>query len=159
MRATNLVICSALVLCAALVGTTSQSAHTPFTLTINALHTSVKSGSEVKVKITLTNISSQQITLTDASEICDYDVDVHKSDGSPAQDTERKRRLSCGEISGKNEIVTLKPDQSKQYEIAVSELSVMTEPGDYSVQVMRKTPKELGGTVVKSNVITVTVTP
>jgi hypothetical protein len=158
MRIVNLVAYSALVLCVVSPGT-SQSAQAPFSLAITAPQATVKGGSEVKVKAILTNTSNRQITFADTSEICDYSVEVRKADGTPAPDTERKRHLDCGTISGNHEIVTLKPDQSKQYEIAVSELSAMSEPGDYTVQVMRKAPKELGGVVVKSNLITVTVAP
>jgi hypothetical protein len=157
MRIVVLFAYSALVLCVVSPGT-SQSAEAPFSLAIAAPQTTVKSGSEVKVKAILTNTSNRRITLADTSEICDYSVEVRNANGIPAPDTERKRHVDCG-ISGKHEIVTLKPDQSKQYEIAVSELSDMSEPGDYSVQVMRKAPKELGGIVVKSNLITVTVAP
>jgi hypothetical protein len=51
------------------------------------------------------------------------------------------------------------PGESIQDAIPVSQVADMSQPGRYSVQVMREAPAELGGAVVKSNIIEITVTP
>ena len=63
-------------------------------------------------------------------------------------------------ITGRDFIYSLKPDESRKVgEIAVSRLGDMSQPGEYSVQVMRKAPKDFGDVLVKSNAIRITVTP
>jgi hypothetical protein len=137
----------------------AQSQEPRFSLTISAERTETKVGSEVKVNTTLTNLSTQAVTLEFTSPLCNYGVEVRNSAGTLAADTELKKSSDCAnQVSGRDIIVTLQPHQSQKETIPVSALSDMSQPGKYSAQVTWQTPKELGGMVVKSNVITVAVT-
>lgn len=139
----------------------AESAEAPFAINIAALRNIVTSGSKVKVKITLTNTSKHDITLVDTNRACDYFVEVRDGQGNLVPDTKRKQELRCGEglVAGRNIMITLEPHESTEDEIAVSELSDITQPQKYSVQIQRQVPKQLGTGVIKSNRITITVTP
>jgi hypothetical protein len=138
----------------------AQSSSAPFSIMIAAAHTEMKSGSEVKVNVTVTNISNRDIGIKMTSPLCDYVVEVRDSAGRLAPDTEQKRAQYCGadRTTGRDFVAQLKPNESVRDSIPVSALSDMSQPGEYSVQVMRKTPKDMGGVVVKSNTITINVT-
>ena len=56
-------------------------------------------------------------------------------------------------------LVPLQPAKSYDFVLNTSELSDMTLPGRYSVQIQRKDSKEPASTVIGSNTITVTVVP
>jgi hypothetical protein len=56
-------------------------------------------------------------------------------------------------------ILQLKPNESTRRTFPVTMFSDMSQPGEYSVQVMWTAPKEFGGVVMKSNTIKVAVTP
>jgi hypothetical protein len=62
-------------------------------------------------------------------------------------------------VKGRDIIGQLKPNESIKDVIPVSQLSDMSQPGGYSVQVMWRAPKEFGDLVVKSNAVKITVTP
>jgi|ERR1700688_2050871 len=137
----------------------AQSSPAPFSLTIVAAETEVKKGSEVRVNLTLTNNSNRGVSLEFASSVCDYAVDVRDAIGKLAPDTELKRESDCSKHStGRDIIAPLGPHESQQDTIPVSAFSDMSQPGKYSIQVTWKAPKGFGGAVVKSNIITVTVT-
>jgi hypothetical protein len=138
----------------------AQSSSAPFSIMIAAAHTEMKSGSEVKVNVTVTNISNRDIGIKMTSPLCDYVVEVRDSAARLAPDTEQKRAQYCGadRTTGRDFVAQLKPNESVRDSIPVSALSDMSQPGEYSVQVMRKTPKDMGGVVVKSNTITINVT-
>jgi hypothetical protein len=137
----------------------AQSSAAPFSLTITAAETEIKKGSEVSVNLKLTNNSNRGVSLEFASPLCDYAVDVRDATGKPAPDTELRRESDCSEHStGRDIIAPLGPHESQKDTIPVSAFSDMSQPGKYSIQVTWKAPKQLGGTLVKSNIITVTVT-
>ena len=138
----------------------AQPSSAPFSIMIAAAHTEMKSGSEVRVNVTVTNISNRDIGIEMTSPFCDYVVEVRDSAGRLAPDTEQKRVQYCGadRTTGRHFVAQLKPNESVRDSIPVSALSDMSQPGEYSVQVMRKTPKDMGGVVVKSNTITIDVT-
>jgi hypothetical protein len=133
----------------------------PFSLTIAAPHPAVKAGYGVKVDATFTNNSDSVATLRFSGSLCDYAaVEVRDGDGNVVPDTEIKSKLDCAHMdAGEFRIYRLKPGESRRETIWVSRFSDMSKPGEYSVQVQWKAPEEFGGMVVKSNTITVTVTP
>jgi hypothetical protein len=139
----------------------AQSSAAPFSITIAAAQTEEKSGSEVRVNLTLKNVSNRNITVELTSPLCDYTVEVRDRAGKVAPDTELKRVQNCesGRVKGRDIIGQLKPNESIKDEIPVSQLSDMSQPGEYSVQVLRRASKEFGEVVVKSNTIKITVTP
>jgi hypothetical protein len=137
------------------------SAQLPFPLTIATAQGVVKSGSDLTLKITLTNTSSRAISFSDTNRVCDYLVEVRDEKGNLAPDTPRKKQITCtgGSVEGRNIIVSLQPGESTEDEVVVTDLSDMTRPGFYSVQLARKAPKDLGGSLVKSNWLSIQVTP
>ena len=130
----------------------------PFSLTIAGPEAPIKNGSKINVHVRLTNTSVHEITLFDTNRDCDYRVEV-SINGNPARETEYKRALRCDEtmILERNVLVTLKPQQSTEDNIMISNLYDMTTPGTYLVRVMREIPKNLGRGTVQSNSITIAV--
>src|SRR6185437_4442090 len=131
-----------------LIGTASFTGHgDPFSLTISTKDATVKSGAEVRIAITLTNTSNNDLAFFNTSRECDYSVWIRDADGKLVADTEHKRKLRC---SGANTLVRLKAQESIKEEMAVSDLGDMTIPGTSSIQVIRKIPR-ISQAFIKSN--------
>jgi hypothetical protein len=138
----------------------AQPRQAQFSLTIASTQTEVKGGTEATVSTTLTNTSNRAITLEFRSPLCDYTVEVRDTTGALAPDTDLKRKSDCtNHASGRDVIAPLNPNGSMKDVIPVTALSDMSQPGKYFVQVTWKAPKELGGVLVKSNAIAITVVP
>jgi hypothetical protein len=142
----------------------AQSSQAPFSLTIAAVQTEVKTGAEVTVSLTLTNTSNRDVTLEFTSPLNDYVAEVRDSNGKLAPDTEFKRKSSDPhgihlKTSGLDMFIHLKPNDFWKDSIPVSLLKDMSKPGEYFVRVTWKAPKEFGDVMVKSNTIKVIVTP
>jgi hypothetical protein len=137
-----------------------QGANQSFSLSIAAQEETAKTGSEIKIKTTLTNVTKHDLTFFDTNRDCDYPVEVRNDNGNPAPETEYKQQLRCkeGPSDGRIIMVNLKPQEARHDEIVVTRLYDLTRPGKYFVQVLRKVPKELGQGTVKSNILTITVT-
>ncbi len=136
----------------------AQSPQAPFSLTITTSQTENKTGSEVRVTVTLTNTSNRQIMIGVTSGMCDYSVEVRDRGDKLAPATKYKRAINCG-VLGRNAFEWLKPHEATTEEIAVSHFFDMSQPGEYSVLVARRPTKEFGNVVVKSNTLKITVTP
>lgn len=137
-----------------------QGANQPLSLSIKAAQQAVQIGSEVKIKTTLTNITNHVITLHDRIPACDYPVEVRDESGNLAPETDYQRRLNCNArfTESRNILVTLRPQESREDEITINQLCKLDSPGNYSVQVSRRVPKELSPEAIKSNIITITLT-
>jgi len=143
-----------------LIGTASFTGHgDPFSLTISTKDATVKSGAEVRIAITLTNTSNNDLAFFNTSRECDYSVWIRDADGKLVADTEHKRKLRCsgGNTLNANILVRLKAQESIKEEMVVSDLGDMTIPGTYSIQVIRKIPR-ISQDFIKSNIINVSVT-
>ena len=129
-------------------------------LSITAPQQVVQIGSEVKIKTTLTNITSHVITLQDRIPACDYPVEVRDKSGNLAPETDYRRNLNCNARfdESRNILVTLKPQESREDQIIINQLFQLNSPGDYSIQVSRTVPKEVAREPIKSNIITITAT-
>jgi hypothetical protein len=160
MKAIGLSIC--LGTCV-LLGTTGMSqSKAAVSVTVAAAHSTVKSGEEVYVNVTLTNNSNRVVTIELTSPLCDYAMEVRDSAGKLAPDTEAKSKSDCANpyrVTGADTIGQLKPNESVTNAVSVSMFSDLSHPGQYSVQVEWKAPKELGAIVAKSNVIKINVVP
>ncbi len=95
----------------------AQSVQAPFSLTIMTPRTEIKTGSEITVKVTLTNTSNRQIMIGVTSGICDYSVELRDREGKLASDTNYKLAIKCG-VLGRNAFEWLKPHESTTEEIA-----------------------------------------
>jgi hypothetical protein len=145
----------------------AQSPKEPFAITISPSSDgisvgtgAVKARTGVLVIVTLTNLSDRDIAFQFTTPMCDYSVEVLDSAGELASDTEQRRSANCANrMTGRNFFKVVKPNESAKDWIDVSRMSDMSVPGEYSVQVIRKAPKEFGDLVVKSNTIKIAVTP
>lgn len=151
---------AALIILPSLFGTgLPRAANQPLSLSITAPEQVVQIGSELKVKTTLTNLTDHVITLRDRIRACDYLTQVRDERGNLAPETEYQRQLKCNArfTEGRNMAVILKPGESRDDEIIVNQLYELNSPGNYSVQVSRTVPRELGPEAIKSNIITITL--
>ena len=111
-------------------------------------------GSQVELKLTLTNNSDGEITIVDIDRWCDYSLEVRDSQGQPVPETAYKRELKCTPwppVAARCIIRTLKPHESFDDLMYVSYAYEVNRPGDYFIRAMREIPKELGKGTVKSN--------
>jgi hypothetical protein len=138
----------------------AQQANTPkapFLLTINA-KTPVKAGSAVEVKIRLTNISDRELNAsTSFEEGLDsrYLYDIRDSDGRVVEKKERQHPI----FDESSRSHTLKPGESRDGSSLVSKVYVMSQPGKYVFQLSLPVSNDMKDGVVKSNKISITVTP
>jgi hypothetical protein len=137
----------------------AQTPKAAFSVTAAAAYSEVKSRDGAYMKVTITNKLNRAVTLEFASPLCDYSMEVRDSAGNLAPDTEVKSKSDCSHPhpTGADGFVQLKPNESTTGTIPVSMFSDMSLPGEYSVQLGWREPKELGGVVVKSNTVKITV--
>jgi hypothetical protein len=132
----------------------AQSSGAPFSINISG-PPQTKVGSEIELRVQLTNTSNHSITLSplyiDGIDTS-FDYEVRDSTGSLKEKKERK-------MQGSFRSVTLKPGESLDEGTLVSRVFNMAEPGEYSVQLSRALSGDQQKGVVKSNTITVNVVP
>jgi len=159
MKAIAVAVCLGTVLF--LVATGKAQPSKAASVAVTAAHSLVRTGEDVYVHVTLTNNSKQAVVIEFRSPLCDYTVEVRDSAGNLAPDTDSKSKSDCSHPhpSGADGFVRLKPNESTTGTISVSMFSDLSRTGEYSVQVGWREPKELGGVVVKSNTVKVTVAP
>lgn len=132
----------------------------PFSLAISPVHERVRWASQVELKLTLTNTSDAEITVVDIDRWCDYSLEVHDSQGQPVPETAYKHELKCTPwppVAGRRIVRSLKPHESFDDLMYVSDVYEVNHPGEYFIRAMREIPKELGKGTVQSNLATVTV--
>lgn len=135
----------------------SQATEAPFTIDIFATPTAVKTGDDVVIGIVLKNVSGRPLKYIRNSPDCDFDVTVLDANGMKPPDTEHGRMVHqtpCSAQSISHFDGSLKPNGYNVDHIAVDGLYDMRGPGNYTIQVQ----KQLSSDIVKSNIITVTVT-
>lgn len=141
-----------------------------FSVEIHADKYVVAADSPVIIVATLTNMSDHEITMVQVSGLrAGYDVDVRNSQGKrprganellAEQNKENKeahRPIRVIINQGGARTVNVKPGQTLRDEIQVSNIFDLTIPGTYTIQLTRKDSESTA--IVKSNTITVTVTP
>jgi hypothetical protein len=135
----------------------------PFTLFITPMKSVVKSGDKVRTQVGIKNSSDHRLRLRVTYSMLDYGVTVWRSDGTLAPDTELGNRIK----NENDQIPRLRVTDAyvnpngvyiEAGDLFVGRLYDMDQPGQYTIQLQRDIPEELGGGIVKSNVVTVTVT-
>ena len=122
-------------------------------------------GEPVALRITITNTSDHEVTLEITCPTCDYELDVRDAQGRLAPDTPLMRQIRSAQqdglwTTGRDAILTLKPNESCVDKVPLSELSDITHGGEYTIQISRWLSRwKRGDGAVKSNKITLTVTP
>jgi hypothetical protein len=141
-------------------------------ISISAFHDPVKAGSPVSVIVTLTNNSKEDIQLGRLLSGSDSKIDVRDSNGNPPPDTRfgyihnghvaqsdlDPSRVYVDDLKDSGVGVIVKAGQSTTWGIVVTRFYVMSLPGKYSIYIERADPAD-PKTILKSNTITVTVTP
>lgn len=137
-----------------------KAAGETFSLAVTTPWETVRTGSDVKLTIELTNTTNHDITLIDMDQWCDYTLEVRDSNGQSAPETEQKRNHSCTDnpVAGKRIMVKLRPGEHHETLVFVNDVFEMKRPDKYTFQAAREIPKELGQGNVKSNTIAITVT-
>lgn len=139
-----------------------------FSLTIAAPSEPLKSGSELRLHVTLRNTSEARIGFIRSPGLIPeegfrYEIEVRDANGHAAPPSEHVR-----ELSGKRTVEWssnlarwLNPGESFVDEVCITEFYDLSRPGKYTVSVAREFPpaQGLGKGSVKSNVVTVVVTP
>lgn len=145
---------------------TQQSPHSPhppyvFSLVITTPGTTVKTGSDISVRITMTNTSNQDIFYgAGLAGESPFGLEIRDSDGNLLSRIPKHKGPSPGE-SGSFVLLPIAPGKSIQKEVILNKDFDMTNPGSYTVQATR----EAGYTnpsapiLVRSNKLTITVTP
>jgi uncharacterized protein (DUF58 family) len=136
------------------------NAQQPFTLSISVPQTVVRAGSEVRIQVTLKNVSEHEIGILRSTPDYDYTVDVRDAHDKSAMPTEFARKLRAPDsvrVAPSNVLYPLKPHETLVDKLIVSKLFEMGL-GKYTIRVAREIPQELGGGSVRSNLITVIVT-
>lgn len=136
----------------------SPAAQAPFSLRISTDHESVKLGSDVDLKITMTNLSVHGVYCSSYySSGYDfyYHIKVSDETGQPV----KKLHLHPERFPGSLQMCTLKPGESTTSESRISWLHDLSRPGKYEILADRSVSNNLGDGSVSSNKITITVTP
>ena len=140
------------------------------TLNISTVQESVKVGSPVRIRVILKNISDHDIVVGREVGGMDCRIDVRDAHGKLVADTKLGyfrnghvanldlSRISPQDLTGNAYYGTLRPGETSKWELDASKLYDIKQPGSYSIQVDRRDPEDLS-TFVKSNTITVKVTP
>jgi hypothetical protein len=137
-----------------------HSTTAPFTLTLEAEENAVKAGSEVKVDITLRNSSNRAMYISYGSSELDYAFEVRDSQNRIPPETEFARKSKGRAYVSSDTVFNLQPGESLPKALVVlTKFYDLSRPGKYTIQVSRAVPKEAGGGTIKSNPITITVTP
>jgi hypothetical protein len=120
-----------------------------------------KTGAPVFFILTMKNNSQHVLHFALTNPAFNYRAKVLDSHGKPVPETENFRKfreaLESGLSSTRNILVVLKPHETCQDTIEVSYLYDVVKPGEYTIQIERDMPPELGLGVVKSNVVKITV--
>lgn len=130
---------------------------TPLAIVIAASPTTVEAGAEVDISVTVKNMTNRDLDLSaNISNLTgvdpNYIYEVRDAHGIPV----RARAYSHPELATGHAVFRkLGPGESLTETEPIGRLFDMRTPGKYVVQVSRRVPE--GGTVVRSNTITVTV--
>lgn len=132
-------------------------AQTPFSITISTDKQTVIAGSDVYIKIKLTNTSDGTVDCSSAySNGLDrrYLYDVHDKDGKSVEKPGEHHELNGVSFS----MCDLPPGDTANGETRITTLYDLTKPGKYTVQLSRFIGKDEKEGLVKSNTLTLVVT-
>jgi hypothetical protein len=137
----------------ALVGVASsfcgQTEKPAFSISIRTYDSKVRSGQRIEFQITKTNLTNQSLPVG-GNRIASYAFKVLRN-GAIVGETEQSKNLREHPIPGPMIDGNLPPHRYAVDTVAVNEYRDMREPGVYTIQVHEGD--------VKSNTVTVTVTP
>jgi hypothetical protein len=122
-----------------------------------------KTGSPLFLLVTLTNNSTRTVSVP-SFDGDSYTIDVRDEHGKSLPETDGAHRIKAAKAPNARIVrsgVTgeLKPREALRRTIDLSQYVDIGHSGKYTIQLTRKLPEELGPGVVKSNTISVTLTP
>jgi hypothetical protein len=168
MRSARITIIGVIILGIYLCNISTEAQAPPLSLSIETDNPSVKLGDEISIKILLKNNTDQSIRLsksrTSGDGSFEYKVDVGREDHAVVAKkyVEKLRRKEVQpDIPpvGSVQFFTIQPGEADKDSVNISNRYEFDKPGKYLVQIERDLPEDLGGGVIKSNTITITVTP
>jgi len=131
-------------------------------ITIAAAQNSVMAGEPIKIAVTMKNISDHDIKLvamgSNSTAELNYEIIARDKNGEMLNETIYGKGLKGG-VAGSRKLFTLKPGAEITETSNINKLYDMSMPGEYVIQVEKELPASEGKGTVKSNTITVTVTP
>ncbi|HEV2195700.1 MAG TPA: hypothetical protein VGR55_08960 [Candidatus Acidoferrum sp.] len=135
----------------------------PFSVTLHAPDGTVKIGSELHLKVKITNTSNREIRFAKGfgNEEYDLDVEVRDAEGKTPPLTTSYREVKEHPGGGSYSTYVLEPGKSFEDDLVLTKLYVITQPGKYTVRVTRgQRPlwQDVKQNTVKSNTITLTIT-
>jgi hypothetical protein len=135
----------------------------PFSITLSAAEDEVQIGSDIRVGITLKNLSNKQISIarhtgTNNPEFT-YRIEVRNAEGHEVEESAyalgvRNERV---QEEGRSTVDYVQPGGIEVQTAHIGKLVNLRRPGRYTVQVLRK--DSASGATVKSNEITLNVVP
>ncbi|MBO0861839.1 MAG: carboxypeptidase regulatory-like domain-containing protein [Chloracidobacterium sp.] len=134
-------------------------------ITILAAQNRVKAGDPIEIAITMKNLSDHDITMRkwagNTQAELDFGIIVKGNNGATLNETRYKKGVNrgIGSIAGSSRLLTLNPGEEITEKSKINKLYDMSIPGGYTVQVEKELPASEGKGMVKSNTITVIVTP
>ena len=147
----------AFVVCLLVVRLLSANPKPPLSIVVSPASQTVKGGTHVRLKVTITNTSSHELIFFDRNPICDYPINVRDADGNQPPETAAKQQSHCDRKpqldDARNILIRLKPGDSVDEEITVSVYYDVRRTGTYTVQV-RRLPAEISKEDISSNSVT-----
>src|SRR5262249_21543663 len=131
-------------------------------ITIVAAQNSVKAGDPIEITVTMKNMSDHDITMvavgSNSKAELNYEIIARDKNGEMLNETIYGKGLKGG-VAGSRKLFTLKPGAEITETSDINKLYDMSMPGEYVIQVEKELPASEGKGMIKSNTITVTVTP
>lgn len=158
MRVFLIILLSAI--CPVAMQTPKQISKLPFELRLTTEKPTVEPTSKVFVKIHWTNTSNKVLNadayIEKGSNLdLNYTLEFRDNEGRPVPKVPEKSPM--GRMFDAT-FGALEPGKTITNEVNLRKIYDFSLPGRYVLQVSRRVPEELGGGVVKSNTITITVT-
>jgi hypothetical protein len=133
----------------------------PMSAVVSPSSQTVKSGTSVLLKVTLTNTSEHNLVFSDGNPICDYPMTVRDSDGNEPPESASKQKSDCDEkylIIARNIRIELKPRETRSGQINTSDYYDLRRTGTYTIQLFRHLPAKISEQDIPANSATVIVT-
>lgn len=144
----------------------AAQANSQFSVTLHALDEPTKAGTELRLKVTITNVSDHDIRFARTpgpipDETLTYRVEIHDDQGHVPEETAFFRELNQSHsYFGSYTTRILKPGESFEDAVVITRLYNL-KPGKYTIWVARG-QQALGGApkdATRSNELTATVVP
>jgi len=132
---------------ALLAGVCSCHAQAAYSLTISTDRDVFKTDSTIPIKITLTNTSQKMLSIHLTNPDYNYSVEVRdKGTGRIVPDTDLGREVrETEESTTRDFIAVLRPGESTSDGLYVGLLRNMSQPGEYTIVIMREAPEKVSG--------------